>query len=918
MARIPPYLAGGMATQAGKRSTGNGAGAVALAPLAQAGQMLAERVSLGEALAAIVEAVALSTGADIAVIRIADPEVGSLLSRAVWSSSAALAAELEGSRFPLHELPEAEVADPANLPHALRRAAERWHTGAVLQIPVRLDGAPVASVELFRAGRPFSPDESALANLAASQVGLAIRMLGLDASGSSGPVRPLLELAGDALSAVSDGSRTAEQVARVAAEVTRASACRLWLADAGEPPVLVSSFGFLPDEGVASAAASRALREHQPVWLEPTPGAVLANLRLGEPPLGVLQLAFPPSASPSREQLARLATFGVRAAHALRASARLETVTLELERTRALLAVVGQAISQLSLAHTLETAVERVAALLGVERVAVYLNEDQHVLAAAGRALEGPHVRVAERLLELGLGPFRGGGVLVVEDMQADERVVGVAGAAAESGIEAAAALPLLAHDDVIGLLAVYPAKGRMISANETALLSALTAQLAVAVQNARLHEQTKRLKEDLEGALTSERQSARQLRALYEISRSFAQSLSLEATLDAVASTVVELLHVDAAVIRMPDARREFLEPQALHIADSWLSESIKTVLRRPQPSTSLPMQRLFRTGEPLVLEAATAGELTGSHALLVPFLEAGSTAAVIPIATPAEVLAALTILSLDPERPITDETVDTAMTIAGQAALAIDNARLYQNQKDFSDTMQRSLLPRSQPRIEGIEVGDVYAPSSHVEVGGDVYDFMPLADGRLAVVLGDVTGHGIEATADMAMAKFVFRSLAREHPEPSDFLAYANEVVVGEIAPGKFITMAYMTIEPGTGEVAYASAGHPAPRVVLPDGNVGELYARGLPLGIDNDQEYPDVRELIPAGAAVVLYTDGVVEARQEGELYGVERLDALLSNYRDLPALEIAQAVIADCRAFGGGELADDCAIVVIKRT
>src|SRR5579862_3018368 len=120
----------------------------------------------------------------------------------------------------------------------------------------------------------------------------------------------------------------------------------------------------------------------------------------------------------------------------------------------------------------------------------------------------------------------------------------------------------------------------------------------------------------------------------------------------------------------------------------------------------------------------------------------------------------------------------------------------------------MQRSLLPRSRPEIEGLEVGEVYEPSARVDVGGDVYDFLELDDGRLAVVLGDVTGHGVDATADMAMAKFVFRSLAREHPEPSDFLAAANEVIVDEIAPGKFITMTYVVVDGVAGTVAAASA--------------------------------------------------------------------------------------------------------------
>src|SRR4029077_14945104 len=128
----------------------------------------------------------------------------------------------------------------------------------------------------------------------------------------------------------------------------------------------------------------------------------------------------------------------------------------------------------------------------------------------------------------------------------------------------------------------------------------------------------------------------------------------------------------------------------------------------------------------------------------------------------------------------PISAETLDAALAIAGQAALAIDNARLYQQQKEFADTMQRSLLPRSRPAVSGLEVGELYESSARVDVGGDIYDFVTLDDGRLAVGLGDAPGDGVGGTADKAVAKFVFRSLAREHPEPADFLAAANEVIV------------------------------------------------------------------------------------------------------------------------------------------
>jgi serine phosphatase RsbU (regulator of sigma subunit) len=582
-----------------------------------------------------------------------------------------------------------------------------------------------------------------------------------------------------------------------------------------------------------------------------------------------------------------------------------------------LLGVVGQAISQLSLAHTLETSVARVTELLGVDRLAVYLLGEEGALdAAAGMGLTGPHVRLAERLLELMLGRFRSREILVVDDVGSDARFGGVGDAAAEAGIECAIALPLLVQEDVVGLLVVFPRVERVVTENESALLAALAGQLAVAVQNAQLHERAKRLGEERERALEAERAASKRVRALYEISRSFAQSLSLDATLDAVASTVTEVLDVDIALIRMPDERRELLVPCALHVTEPRLEEAVRPLLFRPQPFGARPIQRLFRLRESFPLTADGLREMGAPAANLIPFIECGWTGASVPIATTAEVVAALTIVSVRPGAPITTETIDQATAIAGQAALAIDNARLYQQQKRFADTMQHSLLPRSLPELPGFDIGAAYESSARVEVGGDVYDFMKLADGRLAVALGDVTGHGIEAAADMAMAKFVFRSLAREHPEPGEFLRYANDVVVGEIAAGKFITMVYLVID-ASGDVVAAGGGHPPPRLIGADGTVTGLEAGGLALGIEPGQRYTEVGAWLERGDAVVLYTDGVLEARRERELYGFERLDSVLAERRDLSAQELATAVLEDCRAFAQGELDDDCALVVLKR-
>jgi serine phosphatase RsbU (regulator of sigma subunit) len=406
-------------------------------------------------------------------------------------------------------------------------------------------------------------------------------------------------------------------------------------------------------------------------------------------------------------------------------------------------------------------------------------------------------------------------------------------------------------------------------------------------------------------------------LSALYDISRSFAQSLSLDTTLDVLAESLVTLLGVDAAVIRMPDERGVDYVARAIHVDDQRVDAAARALLTPAQPLSAAERRRLAETGEPLLVTARRAEELGGALALLAPFLEKGSSAAVIPIASSGELLATLTIVSLHPERPVAGDVVEKALSISGQAALAIDNARLYAQQKEFADTMQRSLLPAEAPELPGLELGDVYESSARVEVGGDVYDYLTLDNGRLAVVLGDVMGHGVEATADMAMAKFVFRSLAREHDDPGAFLAAANEVVASEIATGKFITMVEVVIDPVRGEVACACGGHPPPRLVLPDGTVQAIDAVGLALGIDAPQVYEPVTVEFPPGALVALYTDGVVEARRDGELYGVARFDELLSANRHLPPKQLALAALESCRSWTEGELADDFAVVVIKR-
>jgi serine phosphatase RsbU (regulator of sigma subunit) len=851
--------------------------------LARLAERLAAGAPLAEALDRIAHAAVDLTAAELAVVRVLDEGEGALVARAVAPTDSPHAAELSGSRVPADYEPGSERI------FVRARVGDRV-LGAIELVGV-LDGAV-----------------QTLAELVAAHLAFALRQRPGEAPES---LLASLRRTGEALAAGAEPERAARQALREAAAATGAQQAAIWRAVAGEELEAFASDGVWEVASLESARtrALEARSSWQPLLVDrdPLDSSCTVSIRLGEPASGVMQLRY--LEEPAQRELDALAEFAARVAHALRLGARARELELELDRTRALLSVVGEAISHLSLAHTLETAVDRIAALLAIDRVGIYLRDERHRLAtAAGRELDEGHESVAIALLGLATGPLRARETILVHTGSRDPALEPAERALLEARVSSALAVPLRAQDETIGLLVAYPGARRPSEA-ERALLAALASQLAVAVQNARLHEEAKKLGEALGSVLETERQQARRLGALYEIANTFTRSLSLERTLQSITETIVHVLAVDAAVIRVPSERGDALVAGAVHVADGRLNDAVRTILERPQPFVHLT--------KPLVLDHDAALRAGGATALLAPFLAKGSTAVVVPIAAQGELLAQLTILSLDPADPITAETVQTAETIATQAALALDNARLYQQQKAFAETIQRALLPGERPEVPGFDVGAVYDSAARLDVGGDVYDFLELGDGRMAIVLGDVTGHGVDATADMAMAKFVFRSLAREHPEPADFLAHANEVIAGEIAPGKFITMVYLALHPA-GRLACASAGHPAPRLVHEDGTVEALSCGGLALGIYDGQAYEQLDAELEPGAAVVLYTDGVVEARSGGELYGIERLDASLGERAGLPAQALAAAVLADCRVFAGGELRDDCAIVVARRT
>ncbi len=226
--------------------------------------------------------------------------------------------------------------------------------------------------------------------------------------------------------------------------------------------------------------------------------------------------------------------------------------------------------------------------------------------------------------------------------------------------------------------------------------------------------------------------------------------------------------------------------------------------------------------------------------------------------------VLGLATFYRSSPVGPFSADDVSLACELAGRAAVCVDNARLYHREHDNAVILQRSMLPQHITPPRGIEVAHRYLPASDVnEVGGDWYDVIHLPDGKAALLIGDVMGHGMAAAAVMGRLSSTVRALARLDLSPGDLL-HQLEATLADLAEPMLATFLYAVCDPATGHCSITRAGHPPPAVVDPDGTARLLQLPpGAPLGIGGiDFTTTDV-QLAP-GSLLVLYTDGLVEAR------------------------------------------------------
>jgi serine phosphatase RsbU (regulator of sigma subunit)/anti-sigma regulatory factor (Ser/Thr protein kinase) len=264
----------------------------------------------------------------------------------------------------------------------------------------------------------------------------------------------------------------------------------------------------------------------------------------------------------------------------------------------------------------------------------------------------------------------------------------------------------------------------------------------------------------------------------------------------------------------------------------------------------------------------------------------------------------------------------------LAPQVAPALRVAQMVQQQQEqvrererieqelrTAQAIQHAFLPKEIPTILAWQLAPYYQPAR--EVGGDFYDFFLFADGNLGLIIGDVTGKGIPAALVMATVHTMLRSTVLEIRSPSKVLARVNDLLAADIPAGMFVTCFYAILDPASGHVTFANAGHEPPYRHC-GGKARELWASGMPLGLMPETRYEEYADTLEKGETLLFYSDGLVEAHDtKGEMLGFPRLQALLASYPG--EVSLIDFLLSSLKNFTGEawEQEDDITLVTLQR-
>lgn len=414
----------------------------------------------------------------------------------------------------------------------------------------------------------------------------------------------------------------------------------------------------------------------------------------------------------------------------------------------------------------------------------------------------------------------------------------------------------------------------------------------------------------DAEGRVTVAAEA--KLRAMLEVSRALGATLDLDHVLPKVLESLFVLFsQADSAAVLLIDPERGKLAPRAVHFR------------REPKPGdpgySRTVVNHALSSGM-AVLSDDAARDLRFDPSTSIRQLSLRSVMCVPLRSQDGANLGAIQVATEDPRRPFREEDLDVLISAASQAARAVELSRWHQERRDLeaATRIQKSFLPAERPRIEGLQFFDHYQAARYV--GGDYYDYVPLPGDRLAVAVGDVAGKGVSAALLMARLSAAARFCLATEASPAEAVRRLNGQMARAIREDRFVTFVAALIDLKAWSTTLVNAGHLPP--LLRRGRSGTIEtiaeeAAGLPLGVF-DRSYEEVTVRLEPGDTLVLFSDGVTEARNEaGELYGIDRLKAVITG--DGANVEaLGKSILADIQAFTAGRPpGDDLTIVCVGR-
>jgi sigma-B regulation protein RsbU (phosphoserine phosphatase) len=482
---------------------------------------------------------------------------------------------------------------------------------------------------------------------------------------------------------------------------------------------------------------------------------------------------------------------------------------------------------------------------------------------------------------------------ILIDDVTQDPRYI-----AAVPNVRSELAVPLTTKNRVIGVIDLEARDPGYFNEEHSRLLTLIASRMAAGIENAQLYTRTTK--------------QARILLLLNEIARELTSILNLDELLGRIAELLRRLIDFQMFSILLLDSSGEKLQ----HRFSLRFNENVH-------------LKQEISLGQGLVGHAAET-----KHAILVPDVSKDPRYIRLNPETRSELAVPLIykdkvigVLDLEHTRRgfFTDDHRRTMMTLAAQVAIAIENARLYEEiarqerrlERDLAlaRELQIRLLPQTLPKVAHLELAAKFTPAR--AIGGDLYDFIPYSLSRLGIVIGDVSGKGAPAAIYAALVSGILRSHAPIEPGPAEMLSAVNLSLAERHIEAQFVSLIYAVWDDEHRTLLVANSGLPRP-VHVHDGKNSVIEATGLPLGLFDDADYDEFRFKMKPGEMFVFFSDGILDARnRKGELFGRGRVETIIAECADRSADCVVDRLFkAAAEHSAGVETFDDQTVVAIK--